>query len=64
VHVNRRLTIRRRREDLALRGGDGGVAGDEHGVHAADEEVAKKIDYAEHSPRIEAAIAKLKELAK
>ena len=31
-------------------------------LHAADEEVAKKLDYAEHAPRIEAAIAKLKEL--
>ena len=33
-------------------------------LHAADEEVVKKLDYAEHAPRIEAAIAKLKELAK
>lgn len=33
-------------------------------LHAADEEVAKKLDYAEHAPTIEAAIQKLKELVK
>jgi len=31
-------------------------------IHAADEEARKKLDYAEHAPAIEAAIAKLKEL--
>jgi len=33
-------------------------------IHAADEEARKKLDYAEHAPAIEAAIAKLKELTK
>ena len=33
-------------------------------LHSADEEVAKKLDYAEHAPAIEAAIQKLKELVK
>lgn len=31
-------------------------------IHAADEEARKKLDYAEHAPAIEAAIAKLKHL--
>ena len=31
-------------------------------IHAADEEARKALDYAEHAPAIEAAIAKLKEL--
>ena len=31
-------------------------------IHAADEEARKKLDYAEHAPAIEAALAKLKEL--
>ena len=31
-------------------------------IHAAEEDVRKKLDYAEHAPRIEAAIARLKEL--
>ena len=33
-------------------------------LHSADEEVVKKLDYAEHAPAIEAAIPKLKELVK
>ena len=33
-------------------------------IHAADEEARKKLDYAEHAPAIDAAIAKLKELTK
>lgn len=33
-------------------------------IHAADEEARKKLDYAEHNPAIEAAIAKLKDLTK
>ena len=33
-------------------------------LHSADEEVAKKLDYDEHAPAIEAAIQKLKELVK
>ena len=33
-------------------------------IHAADDEARKQLDYAEHSPAIEAAIAKLKELTK
>lgn len=33
-------------------------------IHAADDEARKKLDYAEHAPAIEAAIAKLKELTK
>jgi hypothetical protein len=33
-------------------------------IHSADDEARKKLDYAEHAPAIEAAIAKLKELAK
>lgn len=31
-------------------------------IHGADEEARKKLDYAEHAPAIEAALAKLKEL--
>jgi len=33
-------------------------------IHGADEEARKKLDYAEHAPAIEAALAKLKELTK
>lgn len=33
-------------------------------LHSADEDVVKKLDYAEHAPAIEAAIQKLKELVK
>lgn len=33
-------------------------------IHGADEEVRKKLDYAEHAPAIEAAIERLKELTK
>lgn len=33
-------------------------------IHAAAEEAREKLDYAEHAPAIEAAIAKLKELAR
>lgn len=33
-------------------------------IHGADEEARKKLDYAEHSPAIEAALAKLKELTR
>lgn len=33
-------------------------------IHGADEEARKKLDYAEHAPAIEAALAKLKELMK
>lgn len=33
-------------------------------IHAADDEARKQLDYAEHAPAIEAAIAKLKELTK
>jgi hypothetical protein len=31
-------------------------------IHGADEEARKKLDYAEHAPAIEAALAKLKDL--
>ena len=31
-------------------------------IHGADEEARKKLDYAEHAPAIEAALAKLEEL--
>jgi cytochrome c556 len=33
-------------------------------IHGADEEARKKLDYAEHAPAIEAALAKLEELTK
>lgn len=33
-------------------------------IHGADEEARKKLDYAEHAPAIEAALAKLKDLTK
>lgn len=33
-------------------------------IHGADEEARKKLDYAEHAPAIEAALAKLRELTK
>lgn len=33
-------------------------------IHAADDEARKQLDYAEHAPAIEAAIATLKELTK
>lgn len=33
-------------------------------IHGADEEARKKLDYAEHAPAIESALAKLKELTK
>ena len=33
-------------------------------IHDTDEDAARKVDYADHAPRIEAATAKLKEIAK